>query len=281
MIAYWNNKYLPAEEITLSAFDLGVLRGYGVFDVMRTENGVPYNIEKHWKRFVNSARMLNLTIPVNENEFNTILSTLAEKNCTQETPELNFRAVLTGGPSQDAFHPEPGKETFFILVTPFISLPEDMYTEGVKLITVEYQRELAEAKVTNYIKAIQHSERKKELGALEILFVKNSFVKEASTSNFFAVINNTLVTAKEDILLGTTRNLVIQLAKENGIAVEERDPSLEEVLNGHEAFITAVNKYIVPVVTINDHAIGSGKPGSITQKLMDLLQESIKQSRAL
>lgn len=278
MIAYWNGSYLPSEEITLSAFDLGVLRGYGVFDVMRTESGKPYNIEKHWERFVNSAKTLDLTVPVTKEEFTEILHQLAERNITKEIPELNYRAVLTGGTSSDAFHPEAGKETFFILATPFVRLAPENYENGAKLMTLEYQRELAEAKITNYTKAIQNSKAKKEAQALEILFVKNGAVKEASTSNFFAVINNTLVTAKEDILLGTTRNLVIQLAKENGIAVEERDPSLGEVLNADEAFITAVNKFIVPIVTIDDHTIGNGKPGDVTQRMTALLQESINEA---
>ncbi len=276
MIAYWNNKYLPAEEITLSPFDLGILRGYGVFDVMRTENGKPYGIKKHWTRFVNSAAMLGLTIPVTESEFGEILHNLAEKNVSSETPELNFRAVLTGGPSEDAFHPEPGKETFYILATPFTKLPISLYTDGSKLVTLEYQRDLPEAKITNYTKAIQNSKIRQEKDALEILFIKNGIVKEASTSNFFAVIGETLVTAESDVLRGTTRNLIIELAKEHGMTVEERKITLEEVLAADEAFITAVNKYVVPVVRIDDQTIGSGKPGAITKKISELLQESIQ-----
>lgn len=278
MIAYWNNTYLPAEEITISAFDLGILRGYGVFDVMRTESGKPYNISKHWARFVNSAKVLNLTIPVTESEFSEILTNLVAKNVTPETPDVNLRVVLTGGASNDAFHPEPGKETFFVLATPFSRLPKELYEEGGKLVTLEYQRNLPEAKITNYITAIQNSKIKKEAGATEILFIKNGLVTEASTSNFFAVIDNTLVTAKEGVLLGTTRNLLITLAKENGIEVEERNITLEEVLGADEAFITAVNKYILPIVTIDSHTIGNGKPGVMTQKLNKLLEESIKTS---
>lgn len=278
MIAYWNNTYLPAEEITLSAFDLGVLRGYGVFDVMRTESGKPYNIEKHWARFVNSAQRLNLTIPVTQSEFTEILTHLVTRNVTPAIPDVNLRVVLTGGVSTDAFSPEPGKETFFVLVTPFVRLAKEMYEEGGKLITLEYQRDIPEAKITNYVTAIQNSKLKKEAGAVEILFTKNGLVTEASTSNFFAVINGTLVTAKEGVLLGTTRNLLITLAKENGIPVEERDVTLEEVLSADEAFITAVNKFVVPIVTIDTHIIGSGEPGDLTQKMSKLLEESIENS---
>ena len=279
MIAYWKGEYLPAEDITVSAFDLGVLRGYGVFDVMRTEHGKPYNLEKHWERFLRSATALNLTIPVTAEEFKTIITTLAEKNGATKDKELNFRAVLTGGPATDAFHPEPGKETFFVLTTPFVRLPESAYTQGSKVITLEHQRELAGAKITNYTKAIQHRQVKKESEALEILFVKEGRVKEASTSNFFAVINGVLVTAKDDVLLGTTRNLILKLAQENNIPFEERDPSLEEVLAGEEAFIAAVNKYIVPVTLINETVIGTGKPGAITEQLRSLLRESIQKDQ--
>jgi branched-chain amino acid aminotransferase len=278
MIAYWNGKFVEDSEISISAFDLGVLRGYGVFDVMRTENGKPYNTEKHWQRFTNSAKLLGLTIPVTEEEFKSTLLQLAEKNISEDVPNVNFRAVLTGGPSSDAFHPEKGRETFFILATPFSILGAEVYENGAKLITLEHQRDLAEAKVTNYIKAIQNSETKKQQGATEILFVKEGKVKEASTSNFFAVIHGKLVTAKENILLGTTRNLVIDIAQEAGLEVEERDPNLEEVLAADEAFLTAVNKYIVPVTRIDEQTIGSGKPGRVTSTLSNLLQKHIQES---
>lgn len=276
MIAYWQGKLVEDSVIQISAFDLGVLRGYGVFDVMRTEGGKPYNVAKHWQRFTNSAALLGLTIPVTEAEFTDILERLAAANVSEAVPEINFRAVLTGGPSSDAFHPEQGKETFFILTTPFSLLPAQVYEVGAKLITLEHQRDLAEAKVTNYIKAIQNSEAKKEAGATEILFVKNGAVKEASTSNFFIVKNGSLITAKENILLGTTRNLVIELARAADIAVEERDPSLEETLAADEAFLTAVNKYVVPVTTIDDKTIGTGTPGTMTAQLAELLKNSIE-----
>lgn len=267
MIAYWDGSYVPDEEIKISPFDLGVLRGYGVFDVLRTENGKPYNVENHWKRFVNSASILGLEIPVDKEGFEEILTTLAEKNITPDVPKLNLRVVLTGGPSSDCFHPERGKETFFVLATPFVHLAESNYSQGARLVTLEYERELPEAKITNYIKAIQNRDLKKNAEAIEILFVKNGNVTEASTSNFFIVKNGILVTPKEKILRGTTRNLIIEEAQKNGWPVEERELTVAEVWEADEAFISAVNKGVVPVVRIDNQVIGSGKPGPITEKV--------------
>lgn len=151
MFAYWNGKIVDDSEIVISPFDLGVLRGYGVFDVMRTENQKVFNFEKHWQRFNNSAATLGLVVPVGKEECRVMLTDLIERNQHPDIQEFNIRMVLTGGVSADGFHPTPGKENMFVLFTPFVPLAGEVYTNGAKLITCEYQRNLPQAKITNYI----------------------------------------------------------------------------------------------------------------------------------
>jgi branched-chain amino acid aminotransferase len=261
--AYWNGKIVPSEEVRISPFDIGVLRGYGVFDVMRTENGKPFLWERHWKRFVRSAETLGLRIPVAAEEYRAILSELLTKN---GFAQAGIRTVLTGGESASAFLPE-GKESFFILVTPFASLDEKYFS---------YDRYFPQAKITQYIAAIRHADWRRDQDALEILFVRDGRALEASTSNFAIFQGDTLVVPKDGILLGITRELTLELARGLGFVVEERDLALEEVLRADEVMLTATNKYIVPVVQVDDSTIGSGKPGPNTKKLMEAMREFVE-----
>jgi branched-chain amino acid aminotransferase len=269
--AYWQGNIVPVESVHIHPQDLGVLRGYGVFDVMRTENGKPFLWERHWARFQRSAELLGLRIPVTSEEYVAILRELIEKNGFEQT---SIRTVLTGGRSESSFLPE-GNETFFILMTPFTPLDEKYFSEGAKLVTLDYSRQFPQAKVTQYVAAIRHANQRQKEGALEILFVKDGMALEASTSNFAIVQGKTIVAPKENILSGITRGLALELARKQGFEVEEREVSLEEVLNANEMFLTATNKYIVPVVRIDDRVIGSGWPGETTKKLMQAMQEFV------
>lgn len=266
---YWDGRIVPVGEIQIAPQDLGVLRGYGVFDVMRTENGKPFLLDKHWARLENSAATLGLKLPVSKDGYMDILRQLIEKN---GFPQSSIRTVLTGGPSSDAFLPE-GHETFFILVTPFHDLDERYFTEGAKVMTLDFNRHLPQAKITQYVAAIKNAKRKREMDALEILYVRDGKALEASTSNFAIFFGDTLVTPKQDILLGITRDLTLRLARESGFAVEEREITWDEVLRADEMLLTATNKYIVPVVKVDEHVIGDGTPGARTKKLLQVMRE--------
>lgn len=269
---YWNGRVVPVEEIYIQPQDLGVLRGYGVFDVMRTENGKPFLLEKHWARLENSAATLELKLPLSQEEYTQVIRQLLEKN---GFAQASIRTVLTGGPSEDSFLPE-GRETFFILVSQFHGLDELYFRDGAKVMTLDFSRHLPQAKITQYVAAIKNAKRKRERDALEILYVRGGKVLEASTSNFALFSGEILITPKQDILLGITRDLTLKLAREAGFFVEEREVSWEELLGADEVLLTATNKYIVPVVQVDEHVIGKGTPGVRTEKLMQAMREFVK-----
>ncbi len=267
--AYWQDRIVPADTVAISPYDLGFLRGYGVFDVMRTENGKPFLLERHWERLANSADMLGLKLPIDATRYRETLADLLAKNAF---PQSTIRTVLTGGQSESAFTPE-GKETFIILIEPFTPLDDRYYRDGAKLITLDYARSWPAAKVTNYVAAIRENARKVAADALEVLFVSGDRALEASTSNFGIILGETLVMPGEAILRGVTRGLVLELAREAGLKTEERPVALDEVFAADEMFLTATNKYIVPVVRVDDRTIGSGEPGERTRALMAALRD--------
>jgi branched-chain amino acid aminotransferase len=270
---YLNGRIIPAEKACIPVTDTGLLRGYGVVDVFTTVHGSPIFIDRHWKRFKNSASVLGLEIPVSESEFKEIVRELIEKNPCEEAV---VRALLTGGPISDDGISPGDTPTLMILIEKFTPLPNEFYKSGVKVITREFQRYLPNIKHLDYIELVKLQKHKKEVGALEIVYVKDGILSEASTSNVFIIKDGKVITSKENVLGGVTRGVTIELA-EKEFDVEERVVMEEEFLSADEVFLTASNKRIVPVVTIDEHTVGDGLVGPVTKTLMERFEENAEQ----
>lgn len=270
---YFNGKIALADKALIHLNDLGVLRGYGVFDVMKTINGKIFLFDEHFKRLNESADYLGIRLPAGKIEIEAIIKKLISRN---KIKQASIRIVLTGGRSVDAIHLNSGAPTFYILVSEFKPLKPDLYKNGIKLSMVNHSRDAAEIKTTNYVEAVRSiNKRQKKEKFFEILYVSNGVVLEAATSNIFSFVSNKLIAPKDNILKGITRNLVVKLAKKE-FEVEERPLRMDELNLMTEAFISATNKDIVPVVKIDNLKIGNGKPGRNTKRLMELLKKYTK-----
>lgn len=269
---YLNGKIVPINEAFVSIFDTGILRGYGVYDGSTVFGKNIFRFEDHLKRLRNSAKLIGLSSTLSDVEIKNVMQELVSKNNYTRT---NLRTVLTGGDAIDGIFPTPGKPTFFIIAEEWKPLPQGLYKDGGKLITHEHQRYLPEAKTTNYIEAVKLQPLRKSSGAIEILFVSNGQVLECATSNAFAFIGDTLVTPNKNMLGGITRKVVLELAQGH-YKVEERNLSVVELFSADEIFITSSYKDIVPIVIIDDKAVGHGKVGEKTKNLMALFKGCIK-----
>jgi len=264
---YFNGKICNFDQIKTHPYDIGMLRGYGVFDVMCTANGKPFLFDEHFARLKKFAQELKLPMPFSKTEFVDILQKLLQAN---DFPKSTIRTVLTGGVSANAFL--PGRPTCYILIEKFKALPKEYYEKGVGVVTLNFGRHLPKIKITNYVEAIRQQHLKKRKDDIEITYIKDGKVLENSMSNVFIFKGDTLVTAKEEILLGTTRNLIVKLAKKK-FKVEEREVTEKEFRAASEVFLTGANKDVVPVVRIDGKKIGDGKVGENTKVVMKLFRE--------
>jgi len=282
VIYYLNGKFVEKSKAFIRVNDLGLLRGYGIFDYLKTYNRKPFHLDDHLWRFFVSAASLNLKPPFSPKKLKEIIFELIKKNKNfppkadppQAEKELSFRLVLTGGETDNGRTSK--KPTFFIIVEPPHYYPKEVFEKGIKLITLNYRREFPGIKTINYLWAISQWGNALKEKAGEILYVHQGKVLEATTSNFFMVKNGVLFTPQNDILPGITKKVVIGLAKKNKIKVQEKNLSLKEVLRADECFITATDKEIMPVVKIDNRLIGKGKVGSQTKRLMELFKNLLK-----
>lgn len=268
-IFYVNDRFVDESQASISVNDLAILRGYGVFDFLRTYNNKPFHLSAHLDRLEKSARLVGLQLPQTKES----ITELVDKGLAQsDHDEKNIRIVLTGGVSGDGITP-PDTSGLLILITQAKSVPESWLHKGAKIITSHTERFMPGAKSINYIPAILSQNEARAQGAIEAIFVdRDGYLLEGTTSNLFVVKDNTLITPPCDrILPGITRQVVLQLArKEKDLCkVTERRIHKDEIALLDEAFITSSIREVVPVIAIDSLTIGNGQVGTLTQKSVE------------
>jgi branched-chain amino acid aminotransferase len=265
-----DGQFVEAQQATIPVDDLSVLRGFGVFDFLRTYNGVPFHLDDHLLRLQRSARLIGLQLPHSPA---TVAEVVRETLARNSQRESNIRIVVTGGVSPDGITPGDHPR-LLVMIGEVKPMPGEWYTEGAKVITCHVERFMPGAKTINYIPAILCQNEARNQQAIEAVYVdRDGYLLEATTSNLFVLRGNTLVTPPCDrILPGITRQVVLQLAREEFV-VEERQLHKDEIRLLDEAFLTSSVKEVVPVVTMDSVGIGGGRPGKRTSRIMELFRK--------
>jgi branched-chain amino acid aminotransferase len=262
--AFVNGKMIPSSKATIHAYDLGFMRGMAVFDFLKFKNLKAIFLNDHIDRLFNSAKIFGIPTILSKEAYMIAVNALINKN-----KQINgtVRIILSAGPITEGFKiTEP---QIIILVEPYYELPEEYFTNGIKIITLPYERPYADAKHTNYLTAGINDTKKKKAKAVEILYIdEKSFVREPSTSNICMIKHGTLFAPKTNVLKGVTLIHVLKCAKKLGIKSVVKDFKLKDLLNADEVFITATNKDVLPVVKVDSKIIANGKPGEVTKRLL-------------
>ena len=272
--AWWyiGEQWVRPDKATISINDIAVLRGYSVFESLRTYDRRPFHLDQHLVRLYRSAKLIEMEIPWTTEQIVEVIQEIIARNTYRHAA---IRLLVTGGESEDGILPS-GKPLLAVLITPLGERDMERFAKGCKLITTKLQRISPEAKTANYIAAVRALKEAVRRDAADALFVnERENVLEATRSNFFIFRGDILVTPRRGILIGITRNVVLELARSK-FAVEERHILLEELALADEAFITSSSKEITPVVQIDDLIIGDGKPGPRTYKLEQRFIEMVE-----
>jgi branched-chain amino acid aminotransferase len=270
-----DGRILPAEQATVSVLDRGFLYGDSVFEVLRTYRGVPFGMEAHLARLARSAERTLIRLPVTLEELRAEIEAALQ---SAGYAESLVRIMISRGTAGTlGLDPSLARGPLrVILVADLHELPAMLYSEGAKVITYPTLRIAdatsgAGAKIANYLVAVLAMAQAKEQGAEEALVLNgDGLVAEGCTSNVFLVMRGALVTPPESmgILLGITREHVLDLARELGIGITERPFSPAELSGADEAFITSSIREVVPVVRVDADVVANGRPGPVTTRLI-------------
>jgi branched-chain amino acid aminotransferase len=269
---YINGEILPREKALIPVYDLGLLRGLGIFDYFRVLEGIPVFAEDHIDRLENSMQMMDFNTGISRAGWMDMFYKLIKAN---EVENAGFRVVVTGGFSDDGYT-IPEKKNVYMMLHSLPASDPAQYESGVRLLTVNYQRDTPTAKTTVYIESMKAQPLLKKQGAFEVLYHFKGEISECSRCNiFFITPEGVIVTPAKGMLRGITRKQVLAIAAENNMPLEEREVHLEELPWMAGAFLTATTKGVLPVVKIDDQLIGGGRVHPLAKRLHGLYLERV------
>jgi branched-chain amino acid aminotransferase len=280
-LVYVNGKFLPQSEAKVSVFDHGLLYGDGVFEGIRAYNGRVFKLDRHLERLFQSAKAIDLKIPLSKEELAKIILDTCRKN---EIKEGYIRPIITRGPGDLGLDPRKCKTgpSIIVIAQPSINLLGKAYDRGLKVVTSSYRRVPPQSlspsiKSLNYLNNILAKIEANQYGADEALLLDiHGYVSEASAENIFIVRNHTIVTPFTSTNLpGVTREAVLELAPGLGLETKEQFFTLYDVWAADEAFITGSAAEVAPVVEVDGRSIGDGKPGPTTKKIMKAFRDLV------
>lgn len=261
---YLNGEILHYADCRLHISDLQIQRGYGVFDFFRCrKESIPW-LEDYTDRLFNSIRLAGMKVDLEKKDFNAIIDELQKRSggCRGA-----FKVIVTGGYS-DTLESVTGNANFIILHIPWNNPPEETFSKGVNLVSLEYRRPNPEIKTLYYFNTLRLQKKMQEYHAVDVLY-HTDWITEASRANLFFVKGNTIVTPTSGILNGITRKQILTWLPETRV----EDVAYKEIYAFDEMFLTSTSRDITPVVSVEGKNIGDGKPGKITKEVMALFSE--------
>ncbi len=279
-IGFVNGRFLPLEETTVSVEDRGFQFGDGIYEVIRTYHGQPFQLDAHLTRLERSAKSIELPLPWNLQQWAAYVHDGIKRS---GYPESKVYLQLTRGAApRDHVFPASAKPTAVMTVREMRPMDSVLKASGVAVMTMDDWRwGRCDIKSINLLPNILARQKAKQAGAFEALFIRNGKVTEGAVSNVMIVKAGRVLTAPEgeQILSGVTRTIVLELARKEGLPVEERFATRGELLQADEIFLSGTTVEVLPVIRVDGKAIGpggSGKPGPITLKLQAAFQRFVE-----
>ncbi len=282
MKVYLNGKFVEASQATVSVFDHGLLYADGVFEGIRSYNGLIFKLKEHVDRLFESAHTIMLKIPHTQAELIEIVKRSVRVN---KLTNAYIRLVVTRGQGDLGLDPRKCKHpTVFVIADKIELYPKTLYERGLELITVATQRNVPEAlnpqiKSLNYLNNILAKIEAINAGFEEAIMLSPSgYVTECTGENIFLVKRRSLLTPPPyiGVLRGITRQTVMELGLRLRLEVREDVLTRHDLFNADEVFLTGTAAEIVPVRRIDGRVIGQGRPGPVTNQLQKLFRQLTK-----
>jgi D-alanine transaminase len=266
-ISYFNGKFLPHNEISISPDDRGFLFADGVYEVVRWYEGFFFDINSHVERLKRSLRELSIKWD-DAGNFPSIAEQLLRVNKLMSRPSLIYIQVTRGSATRSHSFPVPD-----VLPTVYANAweftPDSSFKKsGVKVMLKEDIRwSRCDIKSVALLPNTMSFQEAYSKGLQECIFIRNGLITEGTHSNIFFIINNTLFTHPESnyILSGITRKNVLRIAKNKGIRIKEEAVHAENIKSIQEAFISSTTAEVTPVLSLGGGIVGDGKPGPVTR----------------
>ena len=279
MWIYLNNKFVTDKEAVVSVFDHGFLYGDGVYETIRSYGPRIFMQDEHISRLFHSAEEIGLAIPIPmKNWGDILLEAMIRNDVGTDLRDAYLRITVSRGAGDIGLDPALcSSPTVVVMAKPLVPPASHLYGTGVDVIVASTRRNLPNAlspriKTTNFLNNIQAKREAIAAGAFDsILLNWEQHLTECTISNVFFVMDGKLRTPALEcgLLDGITRSLVIRLAGELNMHIEEGRYTVDQLYRADECFLTNTSMEIMPVTSVDRRPVGDGKPGPFTMKLKE------------
>ncbi len=280
MWVFLNDRFVRREDALVSVFDHGFLYGDGVYETIRSYGRRIFMRDQHLARLRRSADAIGLEIPIPDSSWTDLLHEAMRRNeVGNDRVDAYLRITISRGEGEIGLDPQ-------LCILPSVGImakelrpsPAVLIQTGVSLTIAQTKRNLPEAlsphiKATNFLNNILAKRESIAAGTFDSLLLNwRNELTECTVSNLFFVSQGRVRTPALDcgILDGITRSVVLTLAQEGGLPVEEGRYLVEDLLQAEECFVTNTSMEIMPVTRVDSSVLGTGLPGPLTRRLQSL-----------
>jgi len=276
--AFLNDKLFDIDKACISVTDSGFLYGTGLFETMRSYNGVVFALKDHLDRLFFSTRALSISHTYDRKYLTEAIYKVLQAN---KLTDARLRLTLTNGPMAEP--DQQRKSTLLITATKHRPYPAEYYKKGVLVVLCPFKQNPKDPtcghKTTSYFSrmiALNNAHQKRASEAL--WFTTDNRLAEGCISNVFLVKDSGIFTPpiETPVLAGIARKTVCQIALKNSIKLVEKDLYIDDVLSADELFLTNVIMQIMPVTAVEKHTVGDGKVGMMTKRLQKSFDEFVE-----
>jgi branched-chain amino acid aminotransferase len=272
---FLNDALVDIDKAHISVTDSGFLYGAGLFETMRSYNGVVFSLADHLDRLFFSAAALPINHTYDREYITDAIYKVLRAN---KLADARLRLTLTSGPMSQS--DKQRKATLLVIATKLQPYPSEYYKKGVLVVLCPFRQNLTEPiyghKTTSYFSRMLGLNLAHQKRAAEALwFTIDNRLAEGCISNVFLVKDSVLFTPPivTPVLAGVARKTVCQIALKNSIELVEKDLYIDDMLAADEIYVIM---QIMPVSSVEKHTVGNGKVGPMTKKLQEKFDEFIK-----
>jgi branched-chain amino acid aminotransferase len=282
-----DGKIVDESDAKISVFDHGLLYGDGIFEGIRFYNGRVFRLSEHIERLYLSAKALLLKMPWTLEEVcEATLQTIRANNLN----DGYVRLVVTRGIGDLGLNPYLcPNPSMFIIASGITLYPAELYENGLEVVTCSTRRPTPaslspQVKSLNYLNNVMAKVEALKAGAKEGLMLnEQGYVAECTGDNVFVVKKGEVITppVSDGSLDGITRQVIFELCSELGISIREMSMARYDIYTADESFLTGTAAETIPMVKLDERAIGDGKPGPISLRLIEAYRQKVRSEGTL
>ncbi|MDH3296913.1 MAG: aminotransferase class IV [Gemmatimonadota bacterium] len=272
---FFNGSYVEKSAVRISPDDRGFLFGDGIYEVVRMYGGVAFEIDSHVRRLADGLAAIG--IHGNAAILPDVCEQLIERNGLRDGDAIVYVQVTRGVAPRAHHFPDPAV-TPTIYAAAWAFAPACDASVGVAVVTAaDHRWTRCDIKAVSLLANCLAAEQAAHAGAYETVLVRDGMAIEGTRTSLFGVVNGVVRTAPESnyILPGITRAVAVELCEAEGIAVAQRPMTLDEFAAAEELFLAGTTTEIMPIVKVDNHPVGDGRPGPIATRLARKFAERV------